>query len=83
MSAQNERCDGNVADRAFSRCHCLYLLSSVTGNALEEDVQAFILAGAHEVLTKPVSRAKLEAALGRYCPNQPTPAAASNSSHGL
>lgn len=57
--------------------------SSVTGNALEEDVQAFILAGAHEVLTKPVSRAKLEAALGRYCPNQPTgAAAASNSSHG-
>ena len=41
-------------------------ICAVTGNALTEDVDAFLAAGANEVLTKPVSKAKLEATLSRY-----------------
>jgi CheY-like chemotaxis protein len=40
-------------------------------SALAEDVQAFMLAGADAVLTKPISKAKLEAAIARYAPQQP------------
>lgn len=37
-----------------------------TGNALQEDVDAFLQAGANEVLTKPISKAKLEATLAKF-----------------
>ena len=61
-----------MADRAFSfvlsLCHCLYLLSSVTGNALTEDVNAFVMAGANSVLTKPINSKALQGALARFCP---------------
>jgi len=41
---------------------------AITGNALEEDVHVFLEAGASQVLTKPVNRQQLQAALLSYVP---------------
>jgi len=41
---------------------------AVTGNALDEDQQAFMAAGANAVLTKPISRAALVQALIKFLP---------------
>lgn len=38
----------------------------VTGHALDEDVAAFMQAGANEVYTKPISRSQLHTALLPY-----------------
>ena len=39
---------------------------AVTGNALAEDVAAFMAAGSNQVLLKPISRNVLVAALSKY-----------------
>ena len=39
-----------------------------TGNALQEDVDTFLAAGAAHICTKPINRAKIVAALQRYLP---------------
>lgn len=41
---------------------------AVTGNALTEDVNAFVMAGANSVLTKPINSKALQGALARFCP---------------
>lgn len=53
---------------------------AVTGNALLEDCEAFLSVGANEVLTKPVSKAKLEAAISKYCGHAGSAAAPASSS---
>eukprot|EP01036_Dinobryon_divergens_P028820 gene28820-biopygen23482 len=40
----------------------------VTGNALPEDIESYISSGANQVITKPLSRAKLMDALNRFLP---------------
>lgn len=50
---------------------CLCLLS---GNALDEDAESFLDAGANRILSKPVQRAALEAVLTRYLPGWMTTA---------
>lgn len=42
------------------------VIIGVTGNALPEDLARFVASGANEVLTKPLNRAKLGAALAAY-----------------
>ena len=39
--------------------------SGITGNALPEDIDLFVSSGANQVVTKPLSRAKLIDALHR------------------
>jgi two-component system sensor histidine kinase/response regulator len=41
---------------------------ALTGNALAEDVDAFMSAGAVAVLTKPINRAQLQQALAEHLP---------------
>jgi len=53
-----------LRDRGFSSLPIV----AVTGNALVEDQKAFLHAGANEVLTKPISKSKLEAAISNYAP---------------
>lgn len=51
----------------INRCLTNWFIGvQVTGNALEEDVRDFIQAGADKVLTKPVSRQKLEKELSTF-----------------
>ena len=40
--------------------------SGVTGNALPDDISKFLEAGVNEVVTKPLTKAKLLGALARY-----------------
>jgi len=57
------------------RAHGVLLpIIAVTGNALAEDVNAFIAAGCNHVLTKPTSKAQLTEALRKHLPPaQPIP----------
>ena len=57
---------GLEATTALRAAGCRSLIIGVTGNALEEDVRAFVDAGANAVLTKPVSRKQLEAKLAEF-----------------
>jgi CheY-like chemotaxis protein len=41
---------------------------AVTGNALDDDVKAFLSSGAQRILTKPVQRAVLQTTLKEYLP---------------
>ena len=54
---------GNQAVAALRAAGCDALIIGVTGNALDEDVRAFIDAGANAVLTKPVSKTQIKAML--------------------
>lgn len=40
----------------------------MTGNALPEDIAIFVAKGANEVITKPLTKAKLLDALARHSP---------------
>ena len=42
------------------------LCKGVTGNALREDIAAFLVNGANEVITKPLTKAKLFDSLNKY-----------------
>jgi len=72
--------DGVTACKIL-RAHGLTLpIVGVTGNALQEDIDAFTQAGANRVMTKPVSVGRLAALIRQYqpvtdavhVPNQPS-----------
>ena len=42
--------------------------AGITGNALPEDIDFFVSSGANQVITKPLSRAKLMDALRHFAP---------------
>ena len=46
----------------------IYLIIGITGNALPEDIDLFVSSGANQVVTKPLSRAKLMDALHHLLP---------------
>lgn len=58
--------DGMTATRILRSAGITIPIVGVTGNTLEEDVKAFLAAGANEILPKPVSAAKLEKVLRDY-----------------
>jgi len=60
--------NGVVATQILRRNGITIPIVAVTGNALAEDVSAFMLAGADSVLTKPVNALQLQQALARFCP---------------
>lgn len=61
--------DGISATRAIRSLGFSVPICAVTGNALDEDTESFLRAGANEVLAKPVQRAALERVLTRFLPN--------------
>ena len=58
--------NGLDATRAIRAAGCDALIVGVTGNALAEDIAAFVAAGANCVVTKPVSVAQLKDELAKY-----------------
>ena len=54
---------GSEATAQLRRNNCRATIIGVTGNALNEDIAIFKSAGANDVLTKPVSKARIEAKL--------------------
>ena len=44
-------------------------IKGVTGNALPDDLARFVTSGANEVVTKPITKMKLLAAVDRYLPS--------------
>ena len=64
--------DGVTATRILRGRGFSLPIVGVTGNALEEDINNFCLAGANEVLTKPISIAKVERLLKQYAPSTNT-----------
>ena len=53
---------------AFHRIIVVALIIGITGNALPEDIDLFVSSGANQVVTKPLSRAKLMDALHLLLP---------------
>jgi hypothetical protein len=43
-------------------------LTGITGNALPDDIDLFVSSGANQVVTKPLSRAKLMDVLHHFMP---------------
>eukprot|EP00633_Aureoumbra_lagunensis_P000495 CAMPEP_0197291054 /NCGR_PEP_ID=MMETSP0890-20130614/11614_1 /TAXON_ID=44058 ORGANISM="Aureoumbra lagunensis, Strain CCMP1510" /NCGR_SAMPLE_ID=MMETSP0890 /ASSEMBLY_ACC=CAM_ASM_000533 /LENGTH=453 /DNA_ID=CAMNT_0042763579 /DNA_START=1472 /DNA_END=2833 /DNA_ORIENTATION=+ len=66
MDSVMPRMSGPEATSILRHRGCKTILIAVTGNALEEDVRSFLEAGANEVLTKPVSKSKLQLCLQRF-----------------
>jgi len=60
--------NGVEATQILRQHGVLLPIIAVTGNALAEDVNAFIAAGASHVLTKPINRKKLHDVLATYLP---------------
>lgn len=60
--------DGYKATAALRALGLTVPIVGVTGNALLEDQESFINAGANEVVCKPVTRDRLMQTLARYCP---------------
>ena len=58
--------DGLEASRRIRSGGHRMLIVGVTGNALAEDIAAFVAAGANCVVTKPVSVAQLKDELAKY-----------------
>lgn len=46
--------------------HTYMCIVGVTGNALPDDIARYIANGANEVITKPLTKSKLLAAISRY-----------------
>lgn len=66
--------DGVRATRAIRSLGVTVPIVAVTGNALDEDTERFIRAGANEVLSKPVQRAALEKILQTFLTGFQVPA---------
>jgi len=58
--------DGYQATATLRKMGVTVPILALTGNALMDDQQRFLAAGAEEVLTKPVTAAVLQAALIKY-----------------
>jgi len=63
--------NGVVATQLLRHAGVTVPIVAVTGNALVEDVEAFLHSGADDVLTKPVNSKMLQNALARFCPPLP------------
>ena len=50
----------------WDNMNCYCELEGITGNVLTEDIDAFISGGANEVISKPLTKAKLLSAMDHY-----------------
>jgi two-component system sensor histidine kinase BarA len=73
MDNEMPEMDGPTAAKEMRDLGCQYLIVGITGNVLPEDVEAFIAAGADQVLPKPLQMSDLENTFKNYLKKRRVP----------